>query len=158
MLCYVALRNLPGEWVTQGEAFTLRDCLSWCCPSLRWRASRGTARERAPITEGDARDPATSDVTQDRGSAKLGTPLRGKGEDRGQAGYLGAAAGSDGAGEGAEPLEMVTVKGSGSDVEAMLPLVLVQGVEVPLDAPVAQLWGALRHPDHFLYVVVRKRR
>ncbi|CAM9821627.1 unnamed protein product [Ascophyllum nodosum] len=114
--------------------------------------------EILPITEGDARDPATSDVTQDRGSAKLGTPLRGKGEDRGQAGYLGAAAGSDGAGEGAEPLEMVTVKGSGSDVEAMLPLVLVQGVEVPLDAPVAQLWGALRHPDHFLYVVVRKRR
>ncbi|CAN0207076.1 unnamed protein product, partial [Hapterophycus canaliculatus] len=35
--------------------------------------------------------------------------------------------------------------------------VLVQGVEAPLDASVIQLWGALRHPDHFLYVIVRKR-
>lgn len=40
---------------------------------------------------------------------------------------------------------------------ALLPKVVMQGVEVPLDAPIEQLWAALRHPDHFLYIVVRKR-
>lgn len=39
----------------------------------------------------------------------------------------------------------------------VLPAVSVQGVDVPLDSPILQLWGALRHPDHFLYIVVRSR-
>lgn len=56
----------------------------------------------------------------------------------------------------------VTVAGGGGGVGffgggVLLPRVTVQGVDVPLDDPIIQLWGALRHPDHFLYVVVRKQ-
>ena len=47
--------------------------------------------------------------------------------------------------------------GAATEPVVALPRVMVQGIEVPLDAPVAQLWEALRHPDHFLYIVVRKR-
>lgn len=50
-----------------------------------------------------------------------------------------------------------TVEGGEEETASIrLPRVVVQGVEPPLDVPVARLWEALRHPDHFLYVILRK--
>ncbi|CAN0083226.1 unnamed protein product [Ectocarpus sp. 8 AP-2014] len=57
---------------------------------------------------------------------------------------------------GGQQAGMLAVSSGGARAIS-LPVVLVQGVEVPLDAPITQLWGALRHPDHFLYIVVRKQ-
>ena len=31
----------------------------------------------------------------------------------------------------------------------------IQGLSLPMSAPLMQLWQRLSHPDHFLYIVVR---
>lgn len=125
---------------TTGQPFTLRDCLSWFCPELPWQANARSVEEgnqsgSLPLVErNDDRQTAASegDVAQD--------PVMSSSADGGQ--HESHAVGFAG------------FESSGSAL-LRLPSVVVQGVEPPLDAPVARLWSALRHPDHFLYIVLR---
>ncbi|CAM9943444.1 unnamed protein product [Scytosiphon promiscuus] len=141
-----------------GTPFTLRDSLSWFCPDLPWLEVHPSGSDSAfPASGGSGGEEKTGSAAgrergdavglQDMGSGDLSSGVGGPGD--------GTLYGLGGQERGA----IATAEGGGG-VErrvAALPWVLVQGVEVPLDAPVIQLWGALRHPDHFLYVVVRKR-
>lgn len=79
----------------------------------------------------------------------------------GSGGIINAVGVEEGPAEDSRRREETTVAVDGggmpSGARALLPTVTVQGVDVPLDAPIIQLWYALRHPDHFLYIVVRKQ-
>ncbi|CAN0242320.1 unnamed protein product [Pylaiella littoralis] len=209
-----------------GTPFTLRDCLSWFCPDVRWghREEGGVARTEEEVQRQKKHQPQQQQLEERRGGG--GGVGVGEGETAPAASAVGgeqtpaAAAGGDGeepsaresstaaavdlnvdggaerkgggGGGGMEgpggvggagrterlaedraarnrgppvPAGVVGIGGGGGGGgggftarrEATLPTVSVQGVGVPLDAPIIQLWGALRHPDHFLYVVVRKR-
>lgn len=133
-----------------GTPFTLRDCLCWFCPNDPWEPAEGAAAE----------------LSQQLKEEKAGQPQQGGGDGGGSAGTVkfvgvdggggqGGAAGDPGRREeGAAVVDSGGAAGSGRAL--LLPKVAVQGVGVPLDEPILQLWAALRHPDHFLYIVVRK--
>ena len=135
-----------------GTPFTLRDCLCWFCPNDPWEPAEGAAAE----------------LSQQLEEEKAGRPQQGGGDGGGSAGTVNVVGvdggGGGGQGEAAgdagrreEGAAVVNSGGAaGSGWALLLPTVAVQGVDVPLDEPILQLWAALRHPDHFLYIVVRK--
>lgn len=144
-----------------GTPFTLRDCLCWFCPSLKWEQEDGAAAETSlqPKVEnagqpqqgqggGGGGEPAVAaQPSVEGGDVGVGTE-QAVGSEEGGARREGAATGT----------AAVEAGGMASGVRALsLPRVTVQGVDVPLDEPIVQLWAALRHPDHFLYIVVRKQ-
>lgn len=132
-----------------GTPFTLRDCLCWFCPNEPWEQDTGGGAESS----------------QQLKEENAGLP-RQEGGDSGDSGGIINAEGVQGGGGGGAGEDsrrgrdegMVAVDGGGMSSAAralLLPRVAVQGVDVPLDEPITQLWAALRHPDHFLYIVVR---
>lgn len=145
-----------------GKLFTVRDCVSWFCPEFEWERRDSPARSRESTDGGDysdARDAEVQAVEHDKHteSAVLHDDTSSYRDD-------GITDGK----QAEKTLEGVQGSSSGAmhhgarfpgDVGNLmvLPRVLVQGLDVPLEAPITQLWGALRHPDHFLYIVLRKR-
>eukprot|EP00752_Nemacystus_decipiens_P005704 g5162.t1 len=135
-----------------GTPFTLRDSLCWFCPNEPWEKAEGAAEESSQQPEAEN---------------KAEQPQKGGGEGNGS-GAIVHAVGVDGGGAGLEGAdddsgrreEWTKVVGSGGVAggERALspPRVTVQGVDVPLGEPIVHLWAALRHPDHFLYIVVRR--
>ncbi|CAN0068273.1 unnamed protein product [Ectocarpus sp. 12 AP-2014] len=149
-----------------GTPFTLRDCLCWFCPGVLWDAEDGA--EDAPVSQQQQQQQQQQAGIAAAQSGKEGDVGRRDSTAEGTVNTVdtqGNAAERLGVEEkletdtrviGGQQAGMLAVSGGGAGAMS-LPTVLVQGVEVPLDAPITQLWGALRHPDHFLYIVVRKQ-
>lgn len=147
-----------------GGPFTLRDCLCWFCPDFPWE--KASACRGAPGTVRQTGVGLSQSLAAGDDSAALAGGGTGE-ETKGGALASGGVSAGEGWGRpaqeergalGAPYTSLVDVAGASGFLGATetLPRVLVQGIEPPLDASVAQLWGALRHPDHFLYIVLRK--
>ncbi|CAN0218289.1 unnamed protein product [Ectocarpus sp. 12 AP-2014] len=148
-----------------GTPFTLRDCLCWFCPGVPWDAEEGA--EEAPVLQQQQQQQQQGGIAAAQ-PGKEGDIGRRDSTAEGTVNTVdtqGNVAERSGVEEkletdtrvvGGQQAGMLAVSGGGAGAMS-LPTVLVQGVEVPLDAPITQLWGALRHPDHFLYIVVRKQ-
>ncbi|CAM9506562.1 unnamed protein product, partial [Laminaria digitata] len=124
--------------------------------AVPWDAATGISSTGIPVVgrrEGGEIDKEGQGESRAVPSAEEGRQTEGGGEEQGEGGVPSLPLPppsplAGGFGVVREPMRLLPL---------LLPRVVVQGIDVPLDAPVAQLWGALRHPDHFLYVVVRKR-
>lgn len=158
--------NLVGWTVRNaGGPFTLRDCLCWLCPDFPW--------ESAFLRQGSRDTPGGNIVDTPKNSLPQEAPpaldkdhwleeTKGAGfpsEERRFEKGMGSSPAAPNVDDalGAPSGSSAGVEGSpATEASVPLPRVLVQGIEPPLDASIAQLWASLRHPDHFLYVVLRK--
>lgn len=152
-----------------GTPFTLRDCLCWFCPEEPWEQEEGEAAESSRQEKAGQPQEEGEGAGGGGGGNPAVAALQSVERDGGVGGEVVNAVGVQGEGARQEGLAgdssrredgtvAVAVEGGGMARGARaLPRVTVQGVDVPLDDPVIQLWAALRHPDHFLYIVVRRR-